>query len=74
MEEYLKNNGWTKISGCQCGGVPSVKYYNPKFRDYKISVYPKRGAFLILKHNMRFGIECKGAELEQKLKDYGLTD
>jgi hypothetical protein len=74
MEEYLKNNGFRIISRCECGGIPQRKYYNPAFPLYKVLVYYRRGTFLILKNNMRFGGECKGEELEQKLKSYGITD
>jgi hypothetical protein len=73
MEEYLKNNGWTKISGCNCGGVPQWKYYNPRFPIYKIRVLYTRGTFVVLKNNSRFSPDHKGEELAQKLKDYGLV-
>jgi hypothetical protein len=74
MEEYLKNNGYTKVSGCNCGGVPSRKYYNPKFSLYKIQVFYQRGTFVILKNNVRFSPDCKGEEIEQTLKNYGLIE
>jgi hypothetical protein len=74
MEEYLKNNGWTKVSGCNCGGIPSRKYYNPKFPLYKIQVLYTRGTFIILKNNMRYVPDCKGEEIEKTLKNHGLTE
>jgi len=74
MGDYLKNNGWSYIGGCGCGGVTQHKYYNPKFPVYKIMLFPGRGTFMILKNNLRFGKDGKADELEQTLKNYGITE